>query len=197
MTLKEYSEAIKPFAIYPGHTLGDLGYLHPGLQYVMLGLLEETGEVAGVVKKCMRDSDSQYTSTVREKMVKELGDVLWYYTQLMYHLGLTEEDVMPPRARPKPYPQMVNETMQAAVVQMCVCCQAIWLAIAHDHPPTPEGVHPDVKARQIVTVSHFLDAWAWVVQVFRLSVDEIMQANIAKLQSRMDRGVISGSGDDR
>lgn len=188
MTLKEYSEAIKPFAIYPGHTLGDLGYLHPGLRYVILGLLEETGEVAGVVKKCMRDSDSQYTPAVREKMVKELGDVLWYHTQLLYHLGLTEEDGVPPRARTKQNPQMVNETMQTAVLEMCLCCRGIWRTVAAE---------PADKARQIVAVSHFLDAWAWVVQVFRLSVDEIMQANIAKLQSRMDRGVISGSGDDR
>jgi len=188
MTFKEYAEAIKPFAIYPGHTLGDLGYLHPGLQYVILGLLEETGEVAGVVKKCMRDSGSDYTPAVREKMVKELGDVLWYYTQLLYHLGLTEEDGVPPRAMTKQNPQTVSEKMQTAVMEMCLCCRGIYRTVAAE---------PADKARQVASTSYFLSAWAQVVQLFGLSVQEIMQANIAKLQSRLNRGVISGSGDDR
>lgn len=197
MTLNEYSEAIKPFAIYPGHTLGDLGYLHPGLRYVVLGLLEETGEVAGVVKKCMRDSDSQYTPAAWEKMVKELGDVLWYYTQLLYHLGLLIEDDVCNIKFIKQNPQTVDESMQTAVMEMCVCCQDIWRTVAHDHPPTQGVLHPDAKARQLVAVSYFLCAWARVVQLFGLSVSEIMEANIAKLQSRMARGMIGGSGDDR
>lgn len=38
---------------------------------------------------------------------------------------------------------------------------------------------------------------AQVATEFGLNLDEIASANIAKLQSRMQRGKISGSGDDR
>lgn len=59
------------------------------LSHAALGLAGEAGEVADLVKK------SQYASRTldRERLVEELGDVLWYLTYLVGEVGLTLEEL--------------------------------------------------------------------------------------------------------
>jgi len=83
------------------------------LEYLMMGLVSEVGEMAGKVKKEIRDGKI----FEQEDFTKELGDVLWYVARL------------------------------AAYNDACL---------------------------------------SWVAE-----------ANVKKLSSRMERGVIGGSGDDR
>ncbi len=55
-----------------------------------LGIVDEGGEVAGLVKKVAfhgQDMD-------REKLVKELGDVLWYYALMLRTNDITLNEVM-------------------------------------------------------------------------------------------------------
>jgi NTP pyrophosphatase (non-canonical NTP hydrolase) len=56
----------------------------------VLGLLEEAGEVAGVFKRLLRGDYSHDVAT--SKLHKELGDVLWYLSQIAVDNGwrLTE-----------------------------------------------------------------------------------------------------------
>lgn len=64
----------------------DLG--HP-LNYYFLGLVEESGEVAGLRKRFLRDEGN----IEREKLVKELGDVLWYIAMIGRRYNITLEEV--------------------------------------------------------------------------------------------------------
>ena len=61
--------------------------------YPTLGLTNEAGEVAGKVKKIFRDRDGVITEEDRQALKQELGDVLWYLTQICTDLGLTLEEV--------------------------------------------------------------------------------------------------------
>lgn len=61
--------------------------------YPALGLVNEAGEVAGKVKKIMRDKDGHITKADRAAIGAELGDVLWYLTQIVTELGLDLESV--------------------------------------------------------------------------------------------------------
>ena|SRR5690554_5200053 len=61
--------------------------------YPTLGLVNEAGEVAGKIKKIFRDRDGEITDDDREALKGELGDVLWYLTQICTNLGLTLEEV--------------------------------------------------------------------------------------------------------
>ncbi len=61
--------------------------------YPTLGLTNEAGEVAGKIKKIFRDKDGKITEEDRQALKQELGDVLWYLTQICTELGLTLEDV--------------------------------------------------------------------------------------------------------
>jgi NTP pyrophosphatase (non-canonical NTP hydrolase) len=65
---------------------------HP-IVYPTLGLVSEAGEVAGKVKKIFRDRGGIMGDTEREALVLELGDVLWYVSELCTQLGVDLEDV--------------------------------------------------------------------------------------------------------
>lgn len=59
------------------------------LQYLTLNLAAEAGEVAGVYAKYIRDGGA----APHDKMVKELGDVLWQAAVLAHRLGMDLSDV--------------------------------------------------------------------------------------------------------
>lgn len=61
--------------------------------YPTLGLVNEAGEFAGKIKKIFRDKGGMITDEDRESLKGELGDVLWYLTQICTNLGLTLEEV--------------------------------------------------------------------------------------------------------
>ena len=74
MNIDEYTQAAKAL-ITP--RVQDL-INDPSADYLALGLIGETGEVAEHVKKYLRDDEGFLTEDRRQKLIKELGDVLWY-----------------------------------------------------------------------------------------------------------------------
>lgn len=87
MNINEYQEEVKKTAIYPNQNSFE------GLKYVALGLTEESGEIAGKIKKCIRDSNSILSTENRALLLKEGGDVLWYLSQFCVELGITLEEL--------------------------------------------------------------------------------------------------------
>jgi NTP pyrophosphatase (non-canonical NTP hydrolase) len=79
MTFDEYQDAARATAIYPANH---------AITYPTLGLCGESGEVAEKVKKLIRDDCYD-----RDAIQKELGDVLWYLSNLASDLGLKLSDV--------------------------------------------------------------------------------------------------------
>lgn len=63
------------------------------LVYPTLGLVNEAGEFAGKIKKIFRDKKGVVSSEDREMLKGELGDVLWYFTQICTELNITIEEV--------------------------------------------------------------------------------------------------------
>lgn len=63
------------------------------LVYPILGLANEAGEVAGKLKKIMRDENGQLSQESFNSLVAELGDVLWYVTATADDLGITISDI--------------------------------------------------------------------------------------------------------
>jgi len=60
----------------------------------VFGLVGETGEVVDIVKKNFFDRDGALPESQRDHFIEEMGDVLWYLTELavVYHVDI--EDVM-------------------------------------------------------------------------------------------------------
>lgn len=85
MTFKEYQKVSKKTAIYP-----DLGknYVYPAL-----GLAGESGEVAEVIKRIIREKNGVIDNEAKKALIKELGDVLWYLSQLATEFNISLEEV--------------------------------------------------------------------------------------------------------
>ena len=59
----------------------------------MLGLAEEAGEVAGLMKRQLRNKSRDAGKFTRERYVEELGDVLWYLAACCNCAGTTLEEI--------------------------------------------------------------------------------------------------------
>jgi NTP pyrophosphatase (non-canonical NTP hydrolase) len=82
MHFNEYQQATAQTAIYP-----------QGLTYPSLGLCGEAGEVAELIKKMHRDDAGILTPERQAKLEKELGDVLWYVSEVARQAGLELNDI--------------------------------------------------------------------------------------------------------
>lgn len=89
LSFSEYQLQSGDTAIYPG--AGEAGM--DALTYTALGLGNEAGEVQGKLKKVMRDADGVITDEHRKALADELGDVLWYASQLASELGYSLEGI--------------------------------------------------------------------------------------------------------
>lgn len=85
MTFDEYQEQSKGTAQYSGFV--------PPWVYLALGLAGESGEVVDKIKKVVRNNDGVFTDESKLEIQKELGDVLWYVSQLCEQLGLSMDEV--------------------------------------------------------------------------------------------------------
>jgi len=61
--------------------------------YPVLGLVGEAGEVADKVKKIFRDKNGKISSEDKDALISELGDVLWYLSEIASQLDVKLEDV--------------------------------------------------------------------------------------------------------
>ena len=85
MDLNQYQQQARKTASYPNVGKNPI--------YPTLGLSGEAGEVAEKVKKVLRDKNGVFDLNAREQIKLELGDVLWYVSQLSSELGFELLDV--------------------------------------------------------------------------------------------------------
>lgn len=82
MDFDEYQTLAKRTANFAGKTD------EYALMYLCLGLAGETGEVIEKMKKVVRNDGGVVSDEKREDIKRELGDVLWYASQLADRLGI-------------------------------------------------------------------------------------------------------------
>lgn len=85
MDFKEYQEKSRKTALYP-----EVGN---NFVYPTLGLAGEAGEVAEKIKKVLRDKGGVIDDDTKKDIQKELGDVLWYVSQIASELKLSLNDI--------------------------------------------------------------------------------------------------------
>jgi NTP pyrophosphatase (non-canonical NTP hydrolase) len=71
MNINTYQQEAAKTAIYSNKII-----------YPTLGLAGEAGEIANKVKKILRDNSGELEEDVRQNLISELGDVLWYVAAL-------------------------------------------------------------------------------------------------------------------
>ncbi len=84
MTFEKYQKETEKTAIYPEDQK---------FAYLSLGLTGEAGEVAEKFKKIIRDKKGKINATDKKEIKKELGDVLWYVSQISNELEVPLKEV--------------------------------------------------------------------------------------------------------
>lgn len=84
MNFRYYEERAADTAKYPPWQ---------AIQYLAMGVASEAGEVAGHVKKMLRDDGGTLTPQRIEAIKAELGDVLWYVARMAFELGSSLDEI--------------------------------------------------------------------------------------------------------
>ena len=85
MDFNEYQKASRQTAQYP--TVGEK-FIYP-----VLGLVGEAGEVAEKIKELFRNNNGHIDEEFKQRLKKELGDVLWYLSQIASEFDLSLNEV--------------------------------------------------------------------------------------------------------
>jgi len=80
MTFDEYQLRACKTAVYPEKD---------AINYLVLGLVSEAGEIAGKLKKVLRDREGVIGVYEKQMIAEEIGDVLWYAAMLAVELDTT------------------------------------------------------------------------------------------------------------
>src|ERR1700749_1280558 len=72
----QYQQFTEQTVVYPRETPVE------ALTYTSLGLTSEAREIAGKIKKVLRDRGGYVDQDVRDALVHETGDVLWYVARV-------------------------------------------------------------------------------------------------------------------
>tara|TARA_R100000541_G_C1878720_1_gene81992 strand:+ start:463 stop:789 length:327 start_codon:yes stop_codon:yes gene_type:complete len=78
MDMDDYQDQSGKTAIFPKEE---------ALTYLILGLCSEAGELAGKLKKTIRDNNGHVSMEKTIELIKENGDCLWYVSQIATALG--------------------------------------------------------------------------------------------------------------
>jgi len=81
MDFNKYQEEAYKFAIYPKKG--------SNYEYPLKGLFSEVGEIADKFKKIERDRNYIITDADVSEITKELGDALWYISQIAWELDVS------------------------------------------------------------------------------------------------------------
>lgn len=85
LTFDEYQDWTKSLAKYPKNL---------GVIYTALKLTGEAGEYSEKIGKIIRDNGGEITFEIRDDLILELGDVLWYISEAARMLGISLQEVV-------------------------------------------------------------------------------------------------------
>ena len=86
LTPDKYEDLAGQTAIFPKEK---------ALEYLALGMTSEAGEVAGKVKKLIRDGEDVEGFEMKKiAIASEIGDVLWYCAMMAKEVGVPLNDIL-------------------------------------------------------------------------------------------------------
>lgn len=169
MKLIDYQKAALSTAIFP---------TEKAFEYLTLGLV---GEVAELL------AEETHPMTALDATMKELGDVLWYAVVLRHHVvGLYGEEYSVDNI---PYTDDYSDAVVVMSTSAGLIANKAKKVIRDGRAFDPDWVDS--------MITKILSACKTTAEEYDASIEEIMQANIDKLASRKERGMIQGSGDHR
>lgn len=139
-------------------------------QYLAYSLVGEVGELIGLLAKQWRGDALDLN-----KVAKEIGDVLFFIARISeyYDYGMIFEVLL----------ETETTKLDDILTEMQ---ERNWLVLGstrnHDYP---------------YDLNHLLWSILYLMKFFNLTLDQVLQMNYDKLESRFNRGTIQGNGDER
>ena len=174
-----------------------------GLPYVFLGLIGELGELRE--KSCFFVGQRAFDKEIRLDISAEGGDVCWYVAAACEELQFDADTVFLNYGEIS-QPQIVGHMahfeesklihpLNYSMTQASNCAEVVKKYLRDDYPnPICDEKKEKIKKHLqglIVGLMQFL------VIDNGFSMELLLKQNVDKLQSRKDRGVLKGSGDNR
>jgi NTP pyrophosphatase (non-canonical NTP hydrolase) len=120
---------------------------------------------------------AEYLTAAESEKIKEAGDVAWYCSQLCSEAGLNLEIII------RPVKEL--EAITTVLGQLAECVKKLY-----------RDRNGEVSDKDRAIVTHSVNQ-IWNHCIPSKDQSMILSTNITKLQSRKERGVLGGSGDDR
>lgn len=150
---------------------------------IMLGHVGEFGEVCEKLKKFLRgggqlDNLNEHRA-LKKELLKELGDVWWYFNVHTYRHGFYLDEPNDPG-------DYVNSTLESLISDLLKSLAEMWSDSVVWGKPS-----------ELYTFANFNFAFQGIVAKLGLNLVTVEQSNLKKLRSRQERGLIHGEGDNR
>ena len=178
--LKGYQEVANKTAIYPKRHDTSVMLNTGGVIYTALGLCGECGEYLIAYS----DFHAGITNDTT-KIVQEAGDVCWYLVEFLSELDIPVDVLINSEANN-------SNTHRVAVLYACDCAELIKKGIRDKGRISSETLKLLIRNLQCIWASMNFD-----MESINISMEDVLYANNKKLLSRLSRGQLQGSGDDR
>jgi NTP pyrophosphatase (non-canonical NTP hydrolase) len=174
---KTFQEESRRTATYPG--------LNESIEYPLMGLIGEMGELSEKFKKVLRDNNGAMSQDRIDGIIGELGDLCWYLFQIYSELKIDLQNNYTEMSIDK---NKLNSTLSVLVaINCCVSDIAIYCLSSN------KTLIGELTNNANTLISLIKE----VCRLCNVSIEEVMDYNIKKLQDRLKRGVIKGDGDKR
>lgn len=185
--LDEYQSQALQTAVYP---------LARALDYTVLGLVSEVGELAEVYADANYDAGAGFgwPQTYVDDALSEIGDGFWYCAAIADAMGTTLGVITATSTR-----STVHLSASRGLIMIALTKEAGAIAgIAKKAIRDNGGVLTAAKQREIE--AHLLNVLA-LLEHFAVKLGSsrkgVMNKNLAKLSDRKARGTLQGSGNER
>lgn len=177
MNFKEYQLESRKTASYPG--------MDKLMDYPLMGLMGEFGELCEKFKKTLRDNKGEMSADRVDGVVKEMGDLLWYLFQIYTELKIDFQDNFEVMAIDE---RCLKST--TCLLASMNCCISDIMVYSLSGNRVLLSLLADPSNTIITCLNH-------ICKLCNTTIEEVMDKNIEKLTSRVERAVIRGEGDNR
>lgn len=190
MDLCEYQKTARSTAIYL-----DAG--NNKMIYPALGIIGECGEVADKIKKLIRDANWEMKPDRMTAIVKELGDCCWYLANICCDTGLDLS--MMYEMRGASVTQLVRGlTLPQLIFHMNRHASSLAEFLECWYYQYDCNLRESYRFIELPKhLSHIITCIEEIGRRYDFTLEDIYTANIEKLLSRKERGILTGDGDNR
>ena len=195
MNFEEYRLKADVVAQYPGRMSKD------GLVYCLMGVGGESGELLEKVKKIYRDKNSIIDEEAKEWLIKEMGDIFWYCSQIYSETGENFSNLyLVPNyiSEINHFQEYVSHSIIDKRNNINNLMKRCFLLIKDVGRLLEKYVDETMSKYDLwIKVTNILFHLSAICLIIETTLENVANTNIEKLYTRKERGKLQGSGYDR